>query len=169
MHKYETIDLEKLQMLAREGHCDDEISRRLGIGRSTFYRYKKEFPAFATALEQGRKHTDRAVEEALFRKATGYMQRVVKPMKLKEVLYENGKKVQETERLELVEEEQYFPPDTNSALFWLKNRCPDRWQEGGSQKEDELDHLSPEAAVEAVRRGIAQITKTIGEGEKTEC
>ncbi len=169
MPKYETIDLQKLEMLAREGHCDDELIRRLGIGRSTFYRYKKEFPAFAAALEQGRKHTDRAVEEALFRKATGYIQRILKPVKLKEVIYENGKKVQETERLELAEEEQYFPPDTNSALFWLKNRCPDRWQEGDREEEDALDHLSPEAAVEAVRRGIAQITKSIGEREEPEC
>ncbi len=176
LHKYENIDLQKLEMLAREGHCDDEISRRLGISRSTFYRYKKEFPAFEETLRRGKQRTDSAVEEALFRKATGYVQRIVKPVKVKEVLYENGKKAQETERVEMVVEEQYFPPDTNSALFWLKNRCPDRWQDGSREQEDELDHLSPEAAVAAVRRSIAQITKSIGdsdiclqEKEESEC
>ncbi|MBU5449191.1 hypothetical protein [Acetivibrio sp. MSJd-27] len=160
--KYGQIEkrLEELESLAREGLSDDAISARLGIGRSTFYRYKKSRPAFEQALERGRHSVDSEVEKALFKKATGYVQRVRKPVKLKEIEYENGKKVRESERLEIAEEEQYYPPDTNSALFWLKNRCPEKWRDKLEQETEAgnpLDHLKPEEALEEMKRSIAEL------------
>ena len=103
---------------------------------------------------------DSVVEKALFRKATGYVQRIRKPVKLKEIEYENGKKVRESERLEIAEEEQYYPPDTNSALFWLKNRCPEKWRDKLEQETEAgnpLDHLKPEEALEEMKRSIAEL------------
>ena len=84
--KYAQIEkrLEELESLAREGLSDDAISARLGIGRSTFYRYKKCHPAFEQALESGRHSVDSEVEKALFRKATGYVQRIRKPVRSEE-------------------------------------------------------------------------------------
>lgn len=158
--KYQDIQnrLEELETMARDGFSDEEIRKELGIAHSTFYRYKNVYPAFAKALKTGRRSADSAVEKALFRKATGYVQKVRKPVKLKEISYENGKKARESERLEITEEEQYYPPDTNSALFWLKNRCPEQWNDKSPQEpENPLDRLEPEKAVEELRRSIAEL------------
>lgn len=79
-----------------------------------------------------------ALEEALYKIATGYTQRVTKVYKLKDVHYdERGKKV-ETERLETATEEQTYPPNLSALTYWLKNRCPDRW--GERREADEAEN-----------------------------
>ncbi len=157
------IDIERAALLAQEGLKDEEIIRQLGISRSTFYRNKRTDPSFAEALKQGRDCSDTAVERALFRKATGYVQKIQKPVKLKEILYENGKKVSETEHLELVEEEQYFPPDTASAQFWLKNRCPKQWNKQEKEEPNPLEHLAPEQALSVLRRAVSELPSVLKE------
>lgn len=160
--RYREIEkrLQELEKWARQGLSDEEIIAKLGIGRSTFYRYKSGHRPFEEALKRGRNNADSEVERALYKKATGYVMTVRRPVKLKEIVYENGKKTRETERLEIAEEEQYFPPDTNSALFWLKNRCPDRWHDKAEPEErpaDALDNMEPDEAVRAMRRVIAEL------------
>ena len=59
---------------------------------------------------------------------------VQKPIKLKEIKYDNGKRVSENERIEYAEEEVFIPPDTTAQIFWLKNRRPDKWRD--KQKDD---------------------------------
>ena len=81
------------------------------------------------------KKGDIAVEKALLKSATGYMEKVKKAFKLKDVYYdENGKK-NEKEKVEIIEEEQYIPPNLSAQTFWLKARCPDIWDK--EQKKDD--------------------------------
>ena len=54
---------------------------------------------------------------------------VKKPIKVRETVFENGKKVKEIERIEYAEEEVFVPPDVTADMFYLKNRVPDRWGE----------------------------------------
>jgi hypothetical protein len=57
---------------------------------------------------------------------------------MKRALYdpETGKKYAEEEYIEYVEEEVYIPPDTAADIFWLKNRCPDKWRDKIEQQQE---------------------------------
>ncbi len=43
--------------------------------------------------------------------------------------YENGKRLKETEKIEVVELTEIIAPDTTAAIFWLKNRKPEYWRD----------------------------------------
>lgn len=85
------------------------------------------------------------MENALFKSATGYTVKVMKPMKLKEEKQKVGEGRIVTERVEYVEEEVYIPPQTAAQVFWLKNRRPDKWRDKPSAEDiatgDKLDKL----------------------------
>ncbi|RXM53955.1 transposase [Clostridium tetani] len=130
--KYETNVKDKLILVegwARNGLTDEQIAKNLGIGYSTLKEYKKKYPAFLAALKKGKEVIDFEVENALLKKALGFKERVQKAFKIKNVEYDNGKRVRETEEVILVDEEQYTPPDTTAQIFWLKNRKPEEWRD----------------------------------------
>ncbi len=54
---------------AMDGLTDTQIARNLGIGRTTFYKWKNEHPEFANALMLSRDVADREVENALYKAA----------------------------------------------------------------------------------------------------
>ena len=69
------------------------------------------------------------VESALYRAAVGYKVKLKKPVKVKEEYNRPGEGKQVVERMVTVEEEKYVEPKITAQMFWLKNRCPDRWRE----------------------------------------
>lgn len=60
-----------LEGWARDDLTKDEIAARMGIGRSTFYKWQKRYPQMAQALRKGRELVDYQVEQALLDKALG--------------------------------------------------------------------------------------------------
>ena len=91
------------------GHTNAEIAQILGTSEATLARRLREQHAEAetgggesvlTALKKAREVADAEVVQALFRRATGFRL---------------GK--------------MYYPPDTTAAIFWLKNRQPERWRD----------------------------------------
>lgn len=119
------------------------------ISPSTLYEWKKKHTEISEALKKGKEYSDRLVENALFRKAVGFEKKIVKPVKIKEVLYEGGKRVSEKESIRLVEEIVYFPPDVAAQIFWLKNRKPEKWRE----------KINPESVAEYESDGFVETMK----------
>ena len=142
--KYDTHVKPKMDLiikLAKEGMADKKIAKRLGIADSTFRKYMKEHPELGYTLRQAKERADSEIENALFKKATGFKMSVKKPYKIKNVEYKDGKKVFEKEEVILAEEEVYIHPDTSAQVFWLKNRKPVQWnekQEANAEKEIEV-------------------------------
>lgn len=118
-----------LEAWARDGLIDEDIAKNMGISRSTLNEWKKKHPDISDTLKKGKEVVDVKVENALLKKALGYNITVNKPIKVKEVIYDNGKRVSEKERVEIVAEEVHIPADTTAQIFWLKNRKPDVWRE----------------------------------------
>lgn len=114
---------------ARNGLTDEQIAKNIGINRDTLYSWKKKYPVISDTLKKGKEVVDIQVENALLQKALGIKETVTKAVKLKEVLYDNGKRISEKEHIEYVEEEVYVPPETTAQIFWLKNRKPDMWRD----------------------------------------
>lgn len=129
-------NLLRIEAWARDGLTDDDIAEKIGISASTLYEWKKKYPKFSEALKKGKEVADILVENALFKKTQGYNAKIRKAFKLKEVIYDNGKKVKETERIEYAEDEVHIPADTTAQIFWLKNRKPEIWRDRVEQKVD---------------------------------
>lgn len=124
---------EKLEALAAI-KTDVELAAEMGIQISTFYQWLKSHDEIKKAVERGRtstnaQETNRRVELSLLDRCLGGAFPVVKGHKIREVVYdERGKKVKETERIEMVTETTYVPADTAAIRFWLTNRQPERWK-----------------------------------------
>ena len=119
----------RLKGWARDGLTDEQIATNMGIVAKTLYEWKKKYSAISEALKRGKEVIDMEVENAMLNKAMGFTVIVKKSYKVKDVIYEDGRKVRETERIEMVDEEQYIPPDTTAQIFWLKNRKPAEWRD----------------------------------------
>lgn len=121
----------KIQGWARDGLIEKQIAKNMGVAESTLRNWKNNFPEIAEALRKGKEVVDREVENALFKSALGFMQKVKKPVRIREVEYDpkSGKKIRESEKWVQVEEEVYIPPQVTAQIFWLKNRKPDQWRE----------------------------------------
>lgn len=102
---------------ARRGYNDEQVADKMGIARSTLFKWRKICPAINDALKSGKEEADVEVENALFRRATGY------DATEEHVEYECGI---ETKRVTNI---RHVPPDTGAACFWLKNRRPEEWRD----------------------------------------
>ena len=117
---------------ARDGLIDEQIAANIGITTTTLYDWKKKYADFSDALKKGKETSDYEVENALFKSATGYE-------------YEERKEVQEVvdgvmrKRVEVTRKQ--VPPNATSAIFWLKNRKPDKWR---NKQEIEVNKLQAE-------------------------
>ena len=136
-HRFVGPKLKLILCWKRMGWTDEEVAKKLGIAYSTFKIYKGKYEALSAVLRAGADEANAEVENALFEKACGMKAVVKKPVKVRETVFENGKKVKEIERIEYAEEEVFVPPDVTADMFYLKNRVPDRWGERKDTWDDE--------------------------------
>ena len=61
--------LEQIEKWARLGLSDRQIAKNMGIGRSTFYEWKKKYSEISDSLKEGKEIADYFVENALFKNA----------------------------------------------------------------------------------------------------
>lgn len=108
---------------ARDGLTDEQIAQNIGITRSTLYEWKKKHSDISDALKKGKEVVDRIAENSLFKRVTGYEYEEV----TKERIWNEKKGKYELVETKKVTKRQ--PPDTTAAIFWLKNRRPDRWRD----------------------------------------
>ncbi len=114
---------------ARDGLTEEQIAHNMGVSYSSLKNWKNEHLAILTALKKGKEVVDREVENALLKRATGFIatEQVVSSRKVVE--YRDGKRVKEISEPCVVEVEKYYPPDTTADIFWLKNRKPEQWRD----------------------------------------
>lgn len=117
-----------VQTWAEKGLSEKQIAHNMGIAYSTFKDWKNKHSAFSALLKKSKRVIDEQVENSLLTKALGFTKTVTKPVKVKEVKYsKEGKRQKEVEKVVMVEEQVYVPPDTTAMIFWLKNRLPKDW------------------------------------------
>ncbi|WML37816.1 transposase [Clostridium sp. OS1-26] len=118
----------------REGLTDEQIAHNLEIGKTAFYKYKKEHTEFANALKKGKEVIDFEVENALFKRALGYEYQevtrertVIKDDKGQIVTDIHGFPCYKMIVVKTVRKE--VAPGTIAQIFWLKNRKPEKWRD----------------------------------------
>lgn len=165
---------EKLALLtdwARRGLTDEEIAKSIGISRSTLSEWKKNYPDISDALNTGAREADAAVENSLFEQTLGKIVTLKRPQKLREKHYSvDGKLIGESEHVEMVDFQEYVPPNVTATIFWLKNRLPDLWRDktiaelGG--KVEHIDRL-PEEDKKLMQRVVERLESYRGEGAES--
>lgn len=111
------------------GTLDEDVAQFFGVCVATINNWKKEHPEFLASIKRGKADTDHKVVEKLIDRAVGAKFYQDKEIKLKTVHYENGKKVSEEERFEIVRLEGQAPPDTQALALYLHNRRSDLFKQ----------------------------------------
>ena len=114
--KYEDQFAEQAAKLCRLGATNDDIASFFNVAPSTVDKWIAEIDEFSGAINAAKAEADALVERRLFERATGYSHPAVKIMAYEGQSFEH----EYTER---------YPPETVAAIFWLKNRQPDRWRD----------------------------------------
>ncbi len=117
--EYIEANADKIKEWVSEGKTMKSIADALQISTATLYKYFSKDDL--KELKKNRKPAVIHLEDTMYMAATGYTKKIKKLVKVKETLYENGRKLEEYEDFKEVEEEVYFPPDITAAIFLLKN------------------------------------------------
>ena len=144
-----TVYSPRLAVVARKccvrGMTDIEVADILGIGLATLYRWKLDYPAFSRVFKLGREAADDRVERSLYSRAIGYDYVAEKP-----AMTRHGQKT--------MQYRAHIPPDTAAAVWYLKNRRPDRWRDAHRHEHvpTQYDHIENAAELRALLTKQAQ-------------
>ncbi|WP_367871826.1 terminase [Luteolibacter sp. Populi] len=123
-------------VMCRLGATDEDLAEAFGVAVSTLNGWRKRHAGFAEALRAGKGVADEAVERSLFERATGFVHEEV------HVSTYQG-------QVTLTPVRKQYAPEVSAAVFWLKNRRPERWRE------------KAEAAGGGVREGLEGVMERI--------
>lgn len=121
---------------ARDGLVDEQIAHNMGIACCTLYEWKNKYAEIDETLKKGKEVVDLEVENALLKRALGY---IVEEKKIEE----NG--IGEEKTITTI---KHIPGDTTAQIFWLKNRKPNKWRdkpttEDNTQDQNIIINISP--------------------------
>lgn len=144
MAKYQRwLEPEGLTLLegwARDGLSNAQIAHNCGVSERCLYKWKRELPALAAALEKGREVVDYEVENALLKRALGFSYTEV-------TVEESGGAAKRRETTKLL------APDVSAQIFWLKNRRRDKWR----------DKIPEDTGVDAAGCGVVVLAEVMEE------
>lgn len=116
--------MDKIKEWISQGVPMGTIAKTIGVSKTTLYKHIADLDGGLNSLDVIKKCREPAVENlenTMYTSACGYERTVKKYAKLKRCEYENGKKLREWEDMVEYEETIYYPPDTTSGIFLLKN------------------------------------------------
>lgn len=114
--KYNQSYCKKAYKLSLLGATDKELADFFDICEATINNWKNDYPEFLESLKRGKYEADAKVASRLYKRALGYSHEDV-DIKMYEGQIITTKLTKE------------YPPDTTAAIFWLKNRQPDKWRD----------------------------------------
>lgn len=114
--RYKAEFAEQAYKLCLLGATDKEMADFFGVAESTLNLWKQRHPEFSESTTRGKLLADAEVAEKLFQRAKGYSHEAVK------VFNNQGEEM-------IVPYTEHYPPDTQAASLWLRNRQPAKWRD----------------------------------------
>ncbi len=111
-----------IQAWAAEGATIKNIAERIGVSRSTFYKWRKDDPSLEEALSKGSAQANKEVEKSLFLRAVGYDYEEIKYKNVYDPIAREHRQVEESRV------KKHMPGDTTAMMFWLRNRVPEKYR-----------------------------------------
>ncbi len=133
--KYNSDCCLQVEKLCKLGAIDKEIADFLEIAESTLNEWKKDYPEFSESIKRGKLIADSNVADRLYQRAIGFEH---DSEEIKVVALGNGA----GSEIERVPIKKIYAPDPTAAIFWLKNRRPDKWRD-----KQEIAHTLPEGQI----------------------
>ena len=109
------------EKLCKLGATDKELADFFEVCEATINNWKQNQPGFLESLKRGKIQADAEVASKLFQRAIGYEHPETKFFVVK--VDRDSEEIQTKETIKI------YPPDATAALFWLKNRQPDKWRD----------------------------------------
>lgn len=135
--RYKAEFAEQAYKLCLLGATDAEMADFFGVSEQTINAWKKAHKEFLESITRGKLLADAEVAEKLFQRAKGYEHKAVK------IFNNQGEEMQ-------VEYIERYPPDTQAASLWLRNRQPAKWRD-----KQEVDHKSSDGSMSPQDAGAA--------------
>lgn len=114
--KYKKEYAELAYKFALLGATDVQMAEFFNVTQATFQTWKKKHPELLESITRGKTQADAEVADRLYQRAKGYSHPEEK------IFNNNGEIV----RAETV---KHYPPDTQAASLWLRNRQPKIWRD----------------------------------------
>lgn len=135
------------RILCSKGATDAELADAFGVSTTQIKNWQTMHPDFGEAVRYGKCEVfDPKVERALAQKALGYT------VDCEEVkITKDGDIIRYPIR-------KHYPPDTTAAIFWLKNRQPEKWRDVWK-----IDHQGKVDVTTTSEQLLAEIRKDIEE------
>jgi transcriptional regulator with XRE-family HTH domain len=108
--------------LAVKGCTDEEIASAMHVSRKTIFEWKKKYPSFLQALNEGKDIADSKIERGLYNSGLGYF--IDEEERTIEVNKDGTTKLGD-----LKTKKRYIPPNVTAQIFWLKNRKKEQWRD----------------------------------------
>lgn len=109
--------LDKITEWAANGLSVQQMANNISITRTTLYDWMNKNTNISNAIKKGREQSDEEVENALFKRATGYSYREITEE-------DKGGNMQVTKIIT-----KHMPAEVGAMVFWLKNRKPNEWRD----------------------------------------
>ena len=121
-------NLELIGTMVESGSTDKEIAKKIGIGYSTYRKYKAQDTDLKQVIAEGKDKKNQAVEQALYKCCVGYHYYEDVATKVKVQRVEDGQ-VLESEDVRLSSVKKYRGPDLAAQKYWLNNKQKTKWSE----------------------------------------
>lgn len=120
--KYKKEYAEQAFKLCLLSATDEDLADFFEVSESTINKWKLDHDEFSESIKKGKDSADANVASRLYNRAMGYEQDEDK------IFNANGAPL-------VVPTKKHYPSDTTAAIFWLKNRQPEKWRD-----KKELEH-----------------------------
>lgn len=111
--------LARIEGWAHDGLTLEQIAKNCNCSTSTLREWNKKNPAISAALKTGRDAADYQVENALYKRATGY--------EYDETTYVRSGSGGDMKAIRQIHKTAL--PDITAIIYWLKNRRPEKWRD----------------------------------------
>ena len=125
--RYRREIAELAAILTAHGIAEQEIIRLLAVNEETFSVWRKKHRELSAALAAP--STADQAEAALLKRALGFR---ICESTAEEIIDKKSGETLEVLKKRTISKD--VPPDVRALLFFLKNRCPERWNEEPSDR-----------------------------------
>ncbi len=122
-------NLNKVCEWVANGLTDKQLAKNMSISESTFYKWKNQYPDFATALSEAKEKPKMELENAMFKLATGKMQ-------IEETKTTLDPQTQRVTKIDRVKKQ--LPPNAQVQMFLARAWMPEKYKEERMTDMDDL-------------------------------